>query len=323
MIGSDVSSLKSMLSGVFTKAAEARDKATGKSADQAKKADAAQPKDPSDPAFLLSASLEDLTRPLRGMADGASDAAKGGVEQADGALDQMSGLLEYNDAFAEQLDQVMDAMGRDLGRMLKVFGMEDDEIDEAVKGFKGRFDEDDTRKAIHDANTMPDGAQPVAVANSESHERIGVSLEVRNVDLTLEQGGKKLTISFDRSTLAMARTSESAFAVTDGKTAVSGAERSTGSLKASSEGLTVQADGFSEEELAGIMKSLQGAMTGQPEGLEGQATLKPQAAPKAGEPMHVSLDLKGLLTSAFGEKGTKAAESMGKEIQKQGFDVRI
>lgn len=323
MIGSDVSSLKTMLSGVFSKAAEARDKAAGKAPDQAGKADAAPPKDASDPAFLLSANLEDLTKPLRGMAEGASDTAKGGVEQADGALDQLSGLLEYNDAFAEQLDQVMDAMGRDLGRMLKVFGMEDDEIDEAVKGFKGRFDEDDKRKAAHDANTMPDGARPLAVSNMESHERTGVSVEVRNVELTLEQGDKKLTISFDRSTMAMARTSESAYAVTDGKTAVSGAERTASSLKASSEGLTIQADGFSEDELDGIMKSLQGAMSGQPQGLEGQATLTPKNAPKAGEPMHVSLDLKGLLTSAFGEKGTKAAESMGKEIQKQGFDVRI
>lgn len=60
-----------------------------------------------------------------------------------------------------------------------------------------------------------------------------------------------------------------------------------------------------------------------PEGLEGQATLKALNVPKDGEALHLSLDLKGLLTTAFGERGGRAAESMGKEIGKQGFDVRV
>ncbi len=47
MIGSDIGNLKSMLSNVFTKAAEARDKANGKTGDaDAKKAAAAPPRIP-------------------------------------------------------------------------------------------------------------------------------------------------------------------------------------------------------------------------------------------------------------------------------------
>lgn len=324
MVGSDIGNLKSMLSNVFTKAAEARDKANGKTGDaDAKKAPAAPPKDPSDPAFMLSASLEDLTKPLRGLADGAGTNAQAGVAQADDALSQLDGLKEYNDAFADQLDQVMETMGKDLGRMLKAFGMDDDKIDEAVKGFTGKFD-DKERKAAFNGMDQPSGAaQPVAVSNAEQRTMTGVSVEAANIDLTLEQGGKTLSISFDRTKLSMARTSDSAYAVTDGKTAISGAERSTTALNAQSEGLTIKADGFSKDELDKIMGALQKSMTGAPNGLQGGAILTPQNAPKDGEPLRLSLDLKGVLTAAFGEKGSKAAAVMGKEIQKQGFDVRI
>ncbi len=319
MIGSDIGNLKTMLSNVFTKAAEARDKANGKTGDaDAKKAAAAPPKDPSDPAFLLSASLEDLTKPLRGLADGAGANAQAGVAQADDALSQLDGMKEYNDAFADQLDQVMQTMGKDLGRMLKAFGMDDDKIDEAVKGFTGKFD-DKERKAAFNGMDQPS----VAVSNAEQHTMTGVSVEAANIDLTLEQGGKTLSISFDRTKLSMARTSDSAYAVTDGKTAISGAERSTTALNAQSEGLTIKADGFSKDELDKIMGALQKSMSSAPSGLEGSATLTPKGAPKDGEPLHLSLDLKGVLTAAFGEKGSKAAAVMGKEIQKQGFDVRI
>ena len=330
VIGSDIGNLKSMLANVFTKAAEARDKAAGKG--DAKGADdeagkVASPKDPSDPAFLLSANLEDLTRPLRALADGAGDGARAGVDQADAALGQMQGMLEYNAAFADQLDQVMDAMGRDLGRMLKAFGLGDDDVDQAVKGFTGRFDDDHRKKAFGGLEGPAGEARPLAVSNAEHREATAVSVDVANIELTLEQGGKSLTLSFDRSSLSMAHVSESAYAATDGKTAVSGAERSAAALHAQSEGLTIRADGFSAEELDGIMGVLQKGMTG-PSGalagtLEGAATLTPKSAPKADGTMHLSLDLKGLLTTAFGDKGGQAAEAMGKEIRKQGFDVRI
>lgn len=312
MIGSDLTSMKDMLANAFTRAAAAKDGAK----DKAPKADAAPRKDASDPAFLLSANLQDLTGRLRDMTEGASDAAKDGVAHADDALDQLQGVLEYTDEFAEQLDGVMQAMGRDLGRMLKAFGMGDEDADKAAKGFTDRFGKDERKKAAHEA--------PSAAAELSQHrESTAVAVEASNIELTLEQGGKKLTLTFDRASLSMAHTSETVQAATDGRTSVLGMERSAATLNAQSESFTLQADGFSAEELDGIMKSLQGAMTKPPEGLEGQATLKPLNAPKDGEPLRLSLDLKGLLTTAFGEKGAKAAESMGKEIEKQGFDVLV
>lgn len=69
MIGSDPTSMKDMLATAFTRASAAKDKA-GK-------------KDDSDPAFLLSANLQDLTGRLRDLADGASDNARSGVAQAE------------------------------------------------------------------------------------------------------------------------------------------------------------------------------------------------------------------------------------------------
>ncbi|MBP2315237.1 hypothetical protein [Azospirillum soli] len=309
MIGSDLTSMKDMLANAFTRAAAAKDKAARDTQPKAEK------KDASDPAFLLSANLQDLTGRLRDLTEGASDAAKNGVAQADDALGRMQGILDYTDEFAEQLDGVMQAMGRDLGRMLKAFGMGDEETDEAVKGFTDRFGKDERQKAAHEA--------PPAAELSQHRESSAVSVEATNIELTLEQGGKTLTLTFDRTSLSMAHTSETVQAATDGRSSVFGMERSAATLNARSESFTLQADGFSVEELDGIMKSLQGAMTKPSEGLEGQATLKPLNAPKDGEALHLSLDLKGLLTSAFGEKGAKAAGSMGKEIEKQGFDVRV
>jgi len=315
VIGSDLTSMKDMLANAFTRAAAAKDKAKDA---QPKPTDSAPHKDASDPAFLLSSNLQDLTGRLRGMTEGASDTAKDGVAQADDALAQMQGVLEYTDEFAEQLDGVMQAMGRDLGRMLKAFGMGDEEAEEAVKGFTKRFDHDERKKAAHEALPPPTLAEV-----SQHRESSAVSVEATNIELTLEQGGKTLTLTFDRTSLSMAHTSETVQAATDGRTSVLGMERTAATLNAQSESFTLQADGFSAEELDGIMKSLQGAMTKAPEGLEGQATLKPLNAPKDDEPLRLSLDLKGLLTTAFGEKGAKAAESMGKEIEKQGFDVLV
>lgn len=321
MIGSDLTSLKDMLSNVFTRAAAAKEKASDKTAD--KTAGKPARTDASDPAFLLSANLQDSTGRLRGLAEGASDGAKDGVARADEALDQLSGVLEYTGAFAEQLDGVMEAMGRDLGRMLTAFGLGDEEVGEAVRGFTDRFGKDERRKAAAEANK----AVPAeAYAVSRHAESTAVAVEVSNIELTLEQGGKTLTLSFERSSLSLSHSSESAYAAGDGRSSVMGVEQSAASLSARSESFTLKADGFSAEELDGIMKSLQGAMTGAPQGLEGglegQAALTPRKGAE-GEPLRLSLDLKGLLTSAFGERGGRAAEILGKDIERQGFDVRV
>ncbi|AWK86410.1 hypothetical protein [Azospirillum thermophilum] len=331
MIGNDLASMKNMLAGVFTKAAEAKEKAAGKTdkadaarpGSDARRAANATPMDPADPAVLLSSNLQDLSGRLRGMAEGASGRAQDGIARAGDALDQMQGMLEYNDAFADQLDQVMEAMGRDLGRMLSALGLGEEEAGEAVKGFAGRFGEDERRTATHLANASAGGTSALAAGSELHHERTAVAVELRNVELTLEQGGKTLTVSLDRSSLSMERTAETAFTSTDGRSTVAGAERSATSLRAESQGLTIRADGFSADELDAITRTLQTAMSAPPQGLEGGAVLTPKNAPREGEPLHLSLDLKALLTTAFGDKGAKAAESMGKDIRKQGFDVRI
>lgn len=75
--------MKDMLATAFTRASAAKDKA-GK-------------KDDSDPAFLLSANLQDLTGRLRDLVDGVGNNARSGVAQADDALARMQGVLEHTD----------------------------------------------------------------------------------------------------------------------------------------------------------------------------------------------------------------------------------
>ncbi|WP_143268348.1 hypothetical protein [Azospirillum agricola] len=290
MSGSDIGSLKSRLASAFTKAAEAKEKAAGRTPDGGTRTAATPARPPSDPAVLLSAALDGLAKPLRGPADGADD-----------ALASPQGALEYGDAFAERLGEVMEAMGRDLGRMLAAFGLEDDAIEEAVKGFTGRFGEDDRKAAFGRIDGPPGEARPLAPSGAGHHEATAVSVEVANVELALRQGGTPLALGFDRSSLSMARVSESA----------------------RPQGLTIRADGFGADELDGIMRALQGSMTGRPEGLEGAATLIPKGAPAADGSLSLSLDLKGLLPTALGGKGAEAVEAMGKAIRKEGFDVRI
>ncbi|MBP2228171.1 hypothetical protein J2847_001453 [Azospirillum agricola] len=291
MSGSGIGSLKSRLASAFTKAAEAKEKAAGKTPDGRAKTAATPARTPSGPAVLLSATLDGLAKPLPGPADGADDDALASPQRAP----------EYGDAFAERLGEVMEAMGRDLGRMLAAFGLEDDAVGEAVKGFTGRFGEDDRKAAFGRIDGPPGEARPLAPSGAGHHDATAVSVEVANVELALRQDGTPPGLNLDRSSLSMARVSESA----------------------RPQGLTIRADGFGADELDGIMRALQGGMTGRPEGLEGAATLIPKGAPATDGSLSLSLDLKGLLPTALGGKGAEAAEAMGKAIRKEGFDVRI
>ncbi|HYD69779.1 hypothetical protein [Azospirillum sp.] len=297
MIGSDLSSIKSMLTNAFTKAAEAKGKAGAKDAAEPKPA---APRDTSDPAFLLSANLQDLTQRLRGLSDGASDGAKKGVDDADAALAQMQGVAAFTEEFGKQLDSVMDAMGRDLERTLKALGFGDEDAGKAVKGFKGRFGDDERKAALAEARPR------LLAAASEEREAASVAVEVRNIELTIQQGDKSLSISFDSASLSLRHSRESASFATDGRSAAYTRESEAAALDVRQTGLTVKADGFTDEELEGVLGALGNVMASDDPAaaFEGLATVTPKDKPKDGSPLGLSLDLMGAFKAAFG--GTPA-----------------
>jgi len=301
VIGSDLSSIKSMLTNAFTKAAEAKGKAGAKDAAEPRPA---APKDTSDPAFLLSANLQDLTQRLRGLGDGASDGAKKGVNDADAALAQMQGVAAFTEEFGKQLDSVMDAMGRDLERTLKALGFGDEDAGKAVKGFKDRFGEDERKAALAEARPR------LLAAASEERETTSVAVEVRNIELTIRQGDKSLSISFDSASLSLRHSRESASFASDGHAAAYTRESEAAALDVRQTGLTVKADGFTDEELEGVLGALGNVMSSDDPAaaFEGLATLTPQSTPKEkpkeGSPLGLSLDLMGAFKAAFG--GTPA-----------------
>jgi len=293
VIGSDLSSIKSMLTNAFTKAAEAKGKAGIKDAADARPA---APRDTSDPAFLLSASLQDLTQRLRGHAEGASGAAKKGVGDADMALERMRGIAAFTEEFGKRLDSVMDAMGRDLERTLKALGFGDEDAGTAVKGFKDRFGEDERKAAL--AVARPE----LLAAASEEREATSVAVEVRNIELTIRQGDKSLSISFDSASLSLRHLRESESFASDGNGAAYTRAREAAALDVRQTGLTVKADGFTDEELEGVLGALGNVMASDdPAGaFEGLAIVTPRDKPKDGDPLRLSLDLMGAFRAAFG-----------------------
>lgn len=309
MIGSDISAIKDMLSSTFTRAAKEKDKAAPEKGSEKAGALLSQ-KETSNPAFLLSASLEQLTGHLRGMSEGASDMAKDAVARSDEALGAMKEAEDFTDEFAAQLESALGAMAEDFDRTLKAFGMGDEERAEALDGFRTAFGKDAQAGAI-------------AAYREEERESTSVAVEVRNIELTIQQGDKTLSISFDSASLSLSSMRErSAMAVGPGGAAME-SERSATRIDAMSRGLTVQADGFSEEELEGLMGTLNKVMSSKDPAaaFEGLATLKPGDKPKEGGPLALSLDLMGALKGAFDDgDGAKAAAAKPAEA-KTGVDI--
>lgn len=288
MIGTELGTVKDMLSKAFTRAADARSKAEGKAAADVKASEAAPRKDTADPAFLLSASLEDLTGRLRDMSKGASDRAKDGVSRADDALSQMQGIADFTEEFAKQLDGVMQAMERDLGRLLEAFGMDEESRKEALKGFRSRFGDEEKANVI--------------AAAQESRQSESLSVEAKNIELTIEHEGKSLTITYDSATLDLSRSESQTSVITNGRSTALSHSSSDTSVNAERQGLTVDAKGFTDEELSGLMEHLGSALKDGTldDSLEGLARLTASSKREDGEGVKLSLDLSAAIKTAFG-----------------------
>jgi hypothetical protein len=285
----DVAGMKAMLTGVFAKAAEAKGKAVrAPVAAPSPKAPAAPGR--GDPAVRLSLGLEAVEdAPARPSAPPAAD-------------------------LADRLGPAIQALARDLGRLLTAFGMDGIEAATAEGALAGRFGAAECRAAVAALDGPAGALRPVAEGAGQE-----VTVELQGIGLAV--GGRRVELRLDDTALALARVP--AGEREEGLAALLGALRSA---IRPGQGLTVETDRVAIDDLGRVMEMLTGAMAAPPQGLEGTVVLSPLGAPQDGV-LELSLSLSGRLGGAPPEVVPAERKPAGakpvNEVKERGFDVRI
>ncbi|MBK3775321.1 hypothetical protein JJL56_09675 [Azospirillum sp. YIM DDC1] len=326
MYYSEMSGPTGTTSTVLQQANNAKKATESKAADGAKAAaattDAAAPAKSASPAYTISQSMENLLDNLSGKkpaaagADGANagaagDAAGGGKTGAQAMADRakeaeriMSNALEQSKGLAGLFEKAIDNMAGDLGSLLGGLGMSDDD----VKGAVGDF-----------GSTMKDKLKSMDFSQmgmSMEEARSQWSIESRGMELTIQDGDKSVRISFAKSTLDFTREDRglSATLNADGSgSAMFSAATTKVSGKAT--GMIVRSEGFSDDEIKGVLEKLNGmAAKG---GMSGLGALTPTKS--ADGVMHLNLDLSqpiaGLTDGSSAKTGAAADTSQKVDIK--------
>lgn len=292
---SDVARVKAMLTGVFAKAAEAKGKAgRGPGTAPVPKTPAAPER---DPAVRLSL----------------------GPETAEDALGRPSEALVGDDDLTDRLEPAIQALARDLGRLLIAFGMDGSGAAVAETALVARFGAAERRAAVAALDGPAGELRPLA---GDARQDVAVELSGLGLDLA----GGQVDVRLDDAALMLARVP--AEEKGEGLARVLGALRSA--LRPG-RGLTVETDRVAVDDLGPVMERLTAAMAAPPQGMEGTVTLSPLGAPAEDGRMELSLTLEGLLEAAAADAPAKRMPAREKpvgevpvaEIKERGFDVRI
>ena len=291
------------------------DKATeGKAASTSDTSKAATAKTDS-PAYTISQSMETLLDGLSGKKPAAggdaagSGGASGGIAGKDGntgahamasraqqAQQIMQSALDHSKGLAGLFDKAIGNMQDDLGKTLSALGMSDDQVKGAVGGF-----------GDHLKDKMKDlDFSQLSMTMQESRSQF--SIESRGIELTIQDGDKSVRISFAKSTLDFQREDQSVEAAlnADGSGSV-GVSQATTKVNGKATGMIVRANGFSDDEIKGVLEKLNGMVA--KGGMSGLGALKPTKS--ADGVMHMNLDLSqpiaGLTDGAAAAKGTDSS----------------
>ncbi|UKJ73442.1 hypothetical protein [Azospirillum brasilense] len=322
MYYSEMSGPTGTTSTVLQQANNAKKATESKAADGAKAAaatttaDAATPAKSASPAYTISQSMENLLDNLSGKkpaaagadAGAAGDAAAGGktgsqamADRAKQAEQIMQKALEQSKGLSGLFEKAIDNMAGDLGSLLGGLGMSDDD----VKGAVGDFG-----SAMKDKLKSMDFSQ---MGMSMEEARSQWSIESRGMELTIQDGDKSVRISFAKSTLDFTR-EDRGLAATLNADGSGSAMFSAATTKVSGKatGMIVRANGFSDDEIKGVLEKLNGmAAKG---GMNGLGALTPTKS--ADGVMHLNLDLSqpipGLTDGSSAAKGAAAAEASQK-----------
>ncbi|NUB12765.1 hypothetical protein GAY28_08610 [Azospirillum brasilense] len=304
---------------VLQQANNAKKATESKAADGAKAAattaDAATPAKSASPAYTISQSMENLLDNLSGKkpaaagadAGAAGDAAAGGktgsqamADRAKQAEQIMQKALEQSKGLSGLFEKAIDNMAGDLGSLLGGLGMSDDD----VKGAVGDFG-----SAMKDKLKSMDFSQ---MGMSMQEARSQWSIESRGMELTIQDGDKSVRISFAKSTLDFTREDRGLAATLNGDGSGSAMfSAATTKVSGKATGMIVRANGFSDDEIKGVLEKLNGmAAKG---GMKGLGALTPTKS--ADGVMHLNLDLSQPipgLTDGSAAKGAAAADTAQK-----------
>ncbi len=234
------------------------------------------------PAYTISESMESLLDSISGQ--GAKDAAKSGAgagSATDKSLDRakeaqglMQNALDQSKGLAGLFSDAIDTMKGGLGDILGSLGVPQNRIDDATAGFG-----DAMKSKLKDLDFSK-------MSMDMSAARSQWSIESHGIELSIQDGDRKVQISFAKSTLDFRKDEARLQASGDGMAAGFSTTTATGK----STGMIVRAEGFSEDEIKDILGKLNGmAAKGGGDGLKGLAVLKPTTG-KDGV-THLSLDL--------------------------------
>lgn len=181
---------------------------------------------------------------------GSKGGGQGGFSSA--ALDRakeaesiMSRLASARDSFAEGLGRALKGLEESFGGALDLLGAPKDQIDSAKKDFSSMLQ--DKTKGI-------DFSQLAVDYQSSSTQ---FSIETHGIDVVVQDGDRELKISYAKSTLDLRREDESLQAqIGKGGDAMVNVGQSTTTADGKSEGMIINAKGFSADEVEKIVGRL-------------------------------------------------------------------
>lgn len=238
------------------------------------------------PAYTISESMESLLDSMSGPAaknggagSGSGGSSSKGLDRAKEAQGLMQSALDHGKGLAGLFGDAIDTMKQGLGDILGALGVPQNRIDDATGGFGDAMT---AKLADLDFSSM---AVDMTSARSQW------SIESHGIELSIEDGDRKVQISFAKSTLDF-RKDEQRLQATLGKDGdrTAGLTSSTTIATGKSTGMIIRAEGFSEDEIKDILGKLNGmAAKAGGDGLKGLAVLKPTTG-KDGV-THLNLDL--------------------------------
>lgn len=298
----------------------------GKSASSATETSKADDKKAASPAYTISQSMETLLDGLsgkttgnasgsnssdsagKGMTGGSGTGAQAMSDRAARALDIMKGALDHSKGLAGVFGKAIDGLKSDLGSTLGALGMPKDRVDSVLDGFGDHLK--DKLKSL-DFSQM---------SMSMQEARSQFTIESRGIELTIQDGDKSVRISFAKSTLDFQRQDQSVEAAlnADGSGSIAFGQTNT-KVTGKSTGMIVRANGFSEDEIKGVLEKLNGMMA-KGGGMSGSGVLKPTKS--ADGVMHLSLDLSQPLEGVTDGKAATSTAATDKADTSGKVDIK-
>lgn len=295
--------------GAVKKTSDGKDAAKGTETKDKAEAKTVAPSE--TPAYTISESMESLLDSISGQAakdkaksaggDGGSSSSS--LDRARQAQGLMQNALDHSKGLAGVFGKAIDTMKDGLGDMLGALGVPQNRIDDATAGFGDAMK---SKLADLDFSSM---AVDMQSARSQW------SIESHGIELTIEDGDRKVQISFAKSTLDFRR-DDARLQATLGKggDGTAGLTTSTTTATGKSTGMIIRAEGFSEDEIKDVLGKLNGmAAKAGGNGLAGLAVLKPTTG-KDGV-THLNLDMSVPVEGLSTGKADSATAAAGAKTQ--------